>query len=188
MILRGGDCCFISVAVDWHSAVWTNGKRIGEHKGGYDPFYFDITDALSVEREQEVVIRVSDPTDDYTQPRGKQMTRPYGIWYTPVSGIGQNRPRLEVVPESHVQSLTITPNIDQREVILQVKGSQAAAGAEVVIEAPAIRNGDTTEGIRLTANGRMDEAIKLSIPNPRLWSPIGPGCIICRSPSENAAR
>jgi len=160
-------------AVDWHSAVWTNGKRIGEHKGGYDPFYFDITDALSVEREQEVVIRVSDPTDDYTQPRGKQMTRPYGIWYTPVSGIWQTV-WLEVVPESHVQSLTITPNIDQREVILQVKGSQAAAGAEVVIEASAIRNGDTTEGVRLTANGRMDEAIKLSIPNPRLWSPDQP--------------
>src|SRR5262245_51623990 len=25
-------------AVDWHSAVWINGKKIGEHKGGYDPF------------------------------------------------------------------------------------------------------------------------------------------------------
>ena len=43
-----------------------------------------------------------------------------------------------------------------------------------MIEAPAIRNWDTTEVVRLTANGRMDEAIKLSIPNPRLWSPDQP--------------
>ena len=25
-------------AVDWHAVVWVNGQRLGEHKGGYDPF------------------------------------------------------------------------------------------------------------------------------------------------------
>ena len=30
-------------AVDWHSEVWLNGRRVGEHRGGYDAFSFDVT-------------------------------------------------------------------------------------------------------------------------------------------------
>ena len=37
-------------AVDWDATVWVNGKEVGNHKGGYDPFTFDITDALKARR------------------------------------------------------------------------------------------------------------------------------------------
>ena len=33
-------------AVDWEATVWVNGKEVGTHRGGYDAFSFDITDAL----------------------------------------------------------------------------------------------------------------------------------------------
>lgn len=33
-------------AVDWEATVWVNGKELGTHRGGYDGFSFDITDAL----------------------------------------------------------------------------------------------------------------------------------------------
>ena len=33
-------------AVDWEATVFVNGREMGAHRGGYDGFRFDITDAL----------------------------------------------------------------------------------------------------------------------------------------------
>jgi beta-galactosidase/beta-glucuronidase len=60
-------------AVDWDTTVTVNGKKVGEHRGGYDPFTFDITDALEKTSENEVVVSVGDPSDAGFQPRGKQV-------------------------------------------------------------------------------------------------------------------
>ena len=45
-------------AVDWETKVRVNGRMVGEHRGGYDPFTFDITDAVQNRRENEMVISV----------------------------------------------------------------------------------------------------------------------------------
>ena len=63
-------------AVDWESTVFVNGKKIGVHRGGYDAFSFDITDALKGEGAQEITVEVFDPTDLGGQPRGKQKLKP----------------------------------------------------------------------------------------------------------------
>ena len=65
-------------AVDWKTTVWLNGKKIGTHRGGYDPFTFDITDSLTAET-QEIILSVWDPIDKGYQPRGKQVTKPGGV-------------------------------------------------------------------------------------------------------------
>jgi beta-galactosidase/beta-glucuronidase len=66
-------------AVDWHAIVWVNGRQVGEHKGGYDPFTFDMTDALADGKEQTLVVSVWDPSDEGSQPCGKQKVNPHGI-------------------------------------------------------------------------------------------------------------
>jgi len=60
--------------------VWVNGRHVGEHRGGYLPFTFDITDLL-VDGENELIVSVWDPTDTGLQQRGKQVLNPKGIWY-----------------------------------------------------------------------------------------------------------
>lgn len=77
-------------AVDWESVVYINHVEVGRHRGGYDPFTLDITDALTADEEHELVIDVFDPTSDGDQPRGKQVNNPKGIWYTPSTGIWQS--------------------------------------------------------------------------------------------------
>ena len=50
-------------AVDWSCTVFVNGILVGTHTGGFGPVFFDITDALIENEEQEIVVSVTDPTD-----------------------------------------------------------------------------------------------------------------------------
>ena len=88
-------------AVDWEATVYVNGKQLGTHRGGYDPFSFDITEALKDGTEQELIVKVFDPTNQGDQPRGKQVLDPRGIWYTPATGIWQTV-WLEPVPAAQI--------------------------------------------------------------------------------------
>ena len=40
---KGKDVLLHFGAVDWKTDVWVNGFYVGEHKGGYDPFSFNVT-------------------------------------------------------------------------------------------------------------------------------------------------
>src|SRR5215210_349563 len=75
-------------AVDWESTVFINGKEIGKHTGGYDPFSYDITEAIKP-GSNTINVSVWDPTTDSYQPIGKQHAKPHGIWYTPTTGFGR---------------------------------------------------------------------------------------------------
>lgn len=111
-VQRGADRLLLHVgASDWETTVIVNGRVMGHHRGGYDPFTVDITEALSGVGEQTLVVRVWDPTDAGLQARGKQTRRPGGIFYTPVTGIWQTV-WLEPVPPSHVRGLRLRADPD----------------------------------------------------------------------------
>ena len=50
-------------AVDWRADVWVNGRKVAEHEGGYTPFEADISDAVTRDGENVLVVRAFDPTD-----------------------------------------------------------------------------------------------------------------------------
>src|SRR6185503_7452910 len=107
-------------AVDWETEVFVNGTTVGAHDGGFDPFTFDITDALKPDAaEQELIVAVRDPTDEGQQPRGKQVRRPRSIFYTAVTGIWQTV-WLETVPAFHVAGLRIDPDLEGSSVRVSV--------------------------------------------------------------------
>ncbi|MCD8035488.1 MAG: beta-galactosidase [Alistipes sp.] len=153
-------------AVDWEADVYLNGIRVGGHKGGYTAFSIDIAPYLT-RGEQTLAVRVADPTDRGTQPRGKQVTEARTIWYTPVTGIWQTV-WLEPVPESRIASLRTTPDIDTKSLTVEA----AIVGA---------RRGDIV-GITLRDNGRTvaearaaaGEPLRLTLSDMKLWTPDTP--------------
>jgi len=95
-------------AVDQYARVWVNGMRAVEHLGGYLPFEADITEMVDG-AELDILVMVTDDTDESWHTRGKQKTNRGQIWYTPQSGIWQTV-WVEAVPENYIRKLKITPN------------------------------------------------------------------------------
>jgi len=154
-------------AVDWETEVFVNGEKVGSHRGGYDPFTFDITDYLSKKGAQELTVRVWDPTDEGPQPRGKQVNKPHGIWYTPVTGIWQTV-WLETVPETYLSNLKITPYFETRSVQIKPTTQGLQAGDQLrytVLES-------NQEVVSRTVGA--DEEVVLNIPNAKIWAPGAP--------------
>lgn len=155
-------------AVDWESTVWVNGKELGTHKGGYDGFEYDITDALNPQGDQEVIVRVFDPTDGGTQPRGKQVKKPGGIFYTPTTGIWQTVWLEPVGKVAHIRSLKIVPDVDAQQLVVTADVAGAAEGTNVSVVML-----DGTKEVGEAAEG-PGKAVNIAIGKPKLWSPGSP--------------
>ena len=150
-------------AVDWKAEVYVDDRFVGEHKGGYTPFSFDITDALGKGRRHMLKVKVTDSTDKWYQPHGKQVSDPRGIWYTAVTGIWQTV-WMEPVPSSFVNSYYVVSDIDSGTLAVSVDA--------------ALAEGDNVEVVLLADGVPVVEAegreVILHVPDMKLWSPSDP--------------
>ena len=113
---KNGRIFLIFGASDFHTTVWLNGEYVGEHRGGYVPFEFDIT-AFAKKGNNKLVVRVEDEELD-SRPSGKQYYgNAKGIWQTVY---------LESRKDVHISSVRFTPDIDKAEVKADVSISSPA--------------------------------------------------------------
>jgi beta-galactosidase/beta-glucuronidase len=156
-------------AVDWEAKVYINGKQVGSHRGGYDAFTFDITEAVRPGADNEIIVVVFDPTNG---TRGKQnlgsMFNPGGIMYTPCSGIWQTV-WLEPVPACRIEELQITPDVDAGVLRLKVR-LEGGTKDTPRVEATAL-DGDR---VVARASGAPRAELCLALPAAHLWSPDDP--------------
>lgn len=153
-------------AVDWKADVYLNDVKIGSHTGGYTPFCFDIT-AFLKKGEQTLTVKVWDGTDTGFQPRGKQVVRPDGIWYTPVTGIWQTV-WLEPVNRKHIVSVNTVPDIDKGVVNIAVQTANTQQGDVVEV---TILEGKKTVAV---AKAVASQSLEIALPDAKLWSPEFP--------------
>ena len=143
-------------AVDQIARVTLNGCELGEHRGGYTPFSFDVTDVIREENTLEVFVR--DQLHAKVLPYGKQCEKRGGMWYTPVTGIWQTV-WLESVPENYIKSIKI--ETDESFALISVQGAEEG---EVYVSTP-----DAEISFPLSSG-----QARVEIESPRLWSPEDP--------------
>jgi beta-galactosidase/beta-glucuronidase len=175
-------------AVDYRAAVWVNGVQVAFHEGGHTPFFADVTDALSGEGgENVVVVRAEDPSRDVTIPRGKQYwnEESEGIFYTRTTGIWQTV-WLEPVNRRRIEKLRLTPDVDAASIDLDVeivgvepgmslRASITFEGEPVLEDTIGLWSSRVERSLPLLRRGAAPETPHLSEwPGAVLWSPEDP--------------
>ena len=144
------------LGVDQIAEVYLNGRFLIKHVGGFLPFEVDIKPYL--EDKNTLIVKVKDFTDKSYHSKNKKKIKHGGIWYTPQSGI-YLPVYLEAVPYIRVESFKATPDIDNQQLIINVKSN--VDECEITIEGE-IKKIDTNEDVRLP------------IKDMHLWSPEDP--------------
>ncbi|MGZ4731888.1 MAG: glycoside hydrolase family 2 protein [Terriglobales bacterium] len=137
------------VFVDFEGAmtaatVWINGQRLGEYKGGYTPFSFDLTPHLDFEGENVLAVDLDSSERPDIPPFG------YQIDYLTFGGI-YREVSLRIVPATFVENvfakpkdvMTDHPSLDVDCYIQRMEASREALTLEVSLR----------EGERVLARG-----------------------------------
>lgn len=162
--------------VDWKSEVFVNGQLVGEHKGGYDPFTYDITPYIKKSGKQTITVKVFDASDNSMQPRGKQCIVNTGIWYTPVSGIWQTV-WIEPVGDTYIADYYPISDLQKSQITVDVQTVGAQDGDMVKVQ---LLEGAVGYDPQKPSQTVLAEAITLEgkavlpVVNVKTWSPDNP--------------
>ncbi len=159
---------------DYSTTVWVNGKKVGDHCGGYSRFTFDITRYV-VQGDNTLTVRVDDCTCTGI-PRGKQrwMKDNFGCWYVQTTGIWKTV-WLEYTAGAYLENVKIIPDIDAATVAFEYKTSVDKCEVEAEItfnnipiacQKVSLENGKQKVSVHVTT-----DALDWKLP---LWRPEEP--------------
>ncbi len=157
-----GNRIFVVVgACDWHTTAWLDGNTLGEFKGGYTPFEFELTDHVRAGKTHRLVLRVDD-TPHRFKLQGKQgYGEAKGIWQTIY---------LEARPQVYLESIYFTPDIDRSRVLIKATLDQEApAGMEFGLQLRSHASRDP-DFIITVPEGAKDVQTEVQFEQPRLWT------------------
>lgn len=156
-------------AVDWKCEVYINGTKVGDHRGGFDPFYFNISNAINKgQKEQEICVFVQDYQEFGGYPHGKQKIGEKVIWYTPATGIWQTV-WMEAVPKTHVEKLAIRPDIDNKTINIKVLAENVTSATKATIKVY-----DGKKLVSTTKDVTVGRETSIPVKVMKLWSPESP--------------
>ena len=139
------------------STVWLNGTRLGEYKGGYTPFSFELTPHLDFESDNVLTVEVDSSERVDIPPFGRQ------IDYLTFGGI-YREVALRIVPATFIENifakpkdvLTTAPGLDVDCFLQHLEPSR-----EVLLLEVTVRDGD-----RVLATGKQRIATAAAADDP----------------------
>ncbi|MDR0547153.1 MAG: beta-glucuronidase [Dysgonamonadaceae bacterium] len=147
-------------AVNYDAKVWVNGKKAGDHIGGYTPFNFDVSDLVQP-GNNFVVVKVDNKRHRDNVPTVNMDWWNYG-------GITRDV-LLCALPETYIEDYSIQLNKEKEGVISTwVQLNKSLENQSVTIEIPGLK---LKQSFTTDASGRAAFDFKAK---PELWSPENP--------------
>ena len=145
-------------ACDWETQAWLDGHPIGTHRGGYTPFEFEFTPHLKAGQDHRLVLRVDDSPRAFKLEGKQGYGNARGIWQTVY---------LEARPETFLQTLQFTPDIDGGRVTVRATlNSPAPAGAALELR---FKSGGLPTVVTPVTEGATEVQVEVPVPSPHLW-------------------
>lgn len=146
-------------ACDWLTTGWLDGERLGQHRGGYTPFEFELTKYARFDAEQRLVLRVDDTPHPFKLIGKQGYGAAKGIWQTIY---------LEARSQTYLQTVQFTPDIDRQKVTVKATLNEPAP-TDLQMEVQ-FKNAQTEANKQAFPKGQAEIQFDISLPNSRLWT------------------
>ena len=145
-------------ACDWTTQGWLDQKEIGQFRGGYTPFEFELTPVVRFGEDQTLILRVDDTKHPFKLEGKQGYGAAKGIWQTPY---------LEARSPIFVQKLHFTPNLDTSSVAVKAWFSDIFPKNGTF----KIQLKNSTEAVEIPIKaGEKEVSASIVLKEPRKWT------------------
>jgi len=173
---KGGNIKLRFLSVYLIADVWLNGQYLGNHKGGYTAFAYNVSNQLNFSGKNIIVVRADNTPRQFQAPHSS-------IDWWNCGGISREV-YLEKHPDISLEKLHIIPQFNNRDWSIEVRtrlrnrfiGGKRPT-ATLNIRASVFFNNRIVAQLkkfRESGFGDKETSFQITIPNPQLWSPEHP--------------
>lgn len=159
--------------------LYVGGRHVGQHRGGYTAFSYDITPFLTLGERNTIWVRVTNAQNMDVAPISGDMNI-YGGIYRDVELIVVPLTHFSVggsdATALHITPMSVTDMSAQVNALATIKGS-AKDMVEVkftLLDGEGRHVDSLSRRVQIEAKGTNSLAATFDINNPRLWSPLDP--------------
>ena len=157
--------------------VYVNGKYMGQHKGGYSTFRFDITDVVEFGRKNILAVKVDNTVVDDVYPQMADFTF-YGGIYRDVNVVIANKVHFDLMDYGSKGIYVIQEDVKEEKASLTIKSKLVNDSEEDkkvrlwadIIDAEGDKVTYATTEVMLSKGETKIVTMPVSIENPILWN------------------
>lgn len=167
--------------VDYLADIWLNDVHVGQHEGVGQPFVLDVTDTIKPQTVNRLAVRILNPINEPIDgiklneiPHSSKAVPWAPNWCANWGGITDSV-ELLVAPAVRLESLYVRPDVNSRQIQVQVNvsntGKKAVKGRSLVCVAPASA-GETLCAAEVEHELPPGDTLvhtSLKVEKPKLW-------------------
>ncbi|MGA9519603.1 MAG: glycoside hydrolase family 2 TIM barrel-domain containing protein [Trichococcus sp.] len=157
--------------------VYLNGQHLGQHRGGYSTFRFDLTEAIDFDAKNTLAVKVDNTVVDDVYPQMADFTF-YGGIYRDVNLVIANPVHFDLMDHGSKGIYVIQEEVNEENAALTIKSLLVNDSEEDkkvrlwvdLLDAEGENIAYAAKEVTLVAGERKSVEVPLVIENPTLWN------------------